>query len=367
MNADINIFGDWRVTSHLQTEQLLSRSTNYKNYLADGSFSQFGYYIISAIDEEVALRVVTAAYREEGTWRREGNDLEELISTSETLLFSSSVEEYDRASYEADESRTKPTIYEMIEVDGEGASEVIHLREKEEPEEKYQMVRQASSITEADFLREVSLGVLQHDGFGCSPHLPKRDPRATLRSRESIIKRAMSFYIMICWVTAPKSKMPSRELKKLIADFDLEVQLTEQERGALALSRRQANRQLSESVGWRIENLWALAWVLGFEETPDIDQGQIVEEVIAVLVPFMESGIEKPSNFVIRPAAEVVQLEDMFYCAHNAVRSSQIGHDEALPEDFHPLLDGGVIHEKRHALSWALAPDQSWDAVSLDT
>ena len=44
-----------------------------------------------------------------------------------------------------------------------------------------------------------------------------------------------------------------------------------------------------------------------------------------------------------RSEEEVLKLEDVFYCAHNAVRSAQIGLTTSVPKDFHPVRDGGGI------------------------
>lgn len=52
--------------------------------------------------------------------------------------------------------------------------------------------------------------------------------------------------------------------------------------------------------------------------------------------------------------------KDLFYCAHNAVRSAQLGHD-TVPPGFHAVVDGGVVHERRHALTWALSLGVAWE------
>ena len=59
-------------------------------------------------------------------------------------------------------------------------------------------------------------------------------------------------------------------------------------------------------------------------------------------------------------------MEDLFYCAHDAVRSAQLG-GATVPIGFHPIDDGGGIHERRHALTWALSPGTDWDDTDLST
>lgn len=107
--------------------------------------------------------------------------------------------------------------------------------------------------------------------------------------------------------------------------------------------------------------MWALAWVLGFETEPALS-GQIQGDLARELV----FQFADRSDYKMRGADEVRAKEDLFYCAHNAVRSGQLGRD-TLPEGFHPTEDGGGIHERRHGLSWCLSPGVSWDETDLST
>jgi hypothetical protein len=69
----------------------------------------------------------------------------------------------------------------------------------------------------------------------------------------------------------------------------------------------------------------------------------------------------------LRPATELVELEDLFYCAHNAVRSAQLGKASAVPDGFHPVLHGEAVHERRHSLTWILSPGVVWSDTDLST
>ena len=69
----------------------------------------------------------------------------------------------------------------------------------------------------------------------------------------------------------------------------------------------------------------------------------------------------------LRSLDEVAQLEDEFFCTHHAVRSAQLGRTSKVPDGFDPISDGGLIHERRHSLSWVLSPGVSWDDTDLST
>ena len=117
--------------------------------------------------------------------------------------------------------------------------------------------------------------------------------------------------------------------------------------------------------------MWALAWILGFEPEPPFYQGQLPQNVTdSMIFDFLPSLDATTAEFVATVAArtpqEVSRLEDIYYCTHNAVRSAQMGED-GVPREFHPVRDGGAIHERRHALSWALSPGTDWDETDLST
>jgi len=65
-------------------------------------------------------------------------------------------------------------------------------------------------------------------------------------------------------------------------------------------------------------------------------------------------------------AEQLKQKEDLFYCLHNAVRSAQLG-SKTVPDGFDPIGNGGVIHERRHSLTWMLSKDISWEDTELST
>ena len=121
-----------------------------------------------------------------------------------------------------------------------------------------------------------------------------------------------------------------------------------------------------------MENMWPLAWALGFELAPTPSHGMVGGEVMGPLfrefLPDMKGDL---TSFVgklqMRTREAVVELEDEFYCAHNAVRSAQQGDTSAVPEGFHPVSEGGVVHERRHSLTWILSPTIDWEITDLST
>jgi hypothetical protein len=147
--------------------------------------------------------------------------------------------------------------------------------------------------------------------------------------------------------------------------------LTPSEREIFESPRPVAHTRHVDAIGWRLENMWSLAWVLGFAATPAFDGSMMPSELQrAMLLEFMPGLDKRVSDLLDRKTArsydEVNALEDLFYCAHNAARSAQLGH-ATVPPGFDPISGGGVVHERRHALTWCVSPGVSWDDTDLST
>lgn len=224
-------------------------------------------------------------------------------------------------------------------------------------------------------IRDRSLSRVLAAGFEPASSLPTAGRRAflpgELRPKAEIARRLLALQALVLWVAAPEDAYPSEEIRAYATRNRLAASLTAEELEMFGLSR-EAARQHSGTIGWRMENMWPLAWMLGFEKVPSITHGQVSGEImVPMLEDFLPALDESLDSFAVRvtlrPLDEVAQLEDEFYCTHNAVRSAQLGNLEVVPEGFDPIAEGGTIHERRHSLSWSLSPEIDWDDTDLST
>ncbi|MCY0912211.1 hypothetical protein [Massilia antarctica] len=93
---------------------------------------------------------------------------------------------------------------------------------------------------------------------------------------------------------------------------------------------------------------------VGSQRVPGLDASQISNDVIkAMLFDFLPAWDGNAADFSagasLRSASEVIYMEYKFYCAHNAVRSAQLGR-ATVPAGFDTVTHGGTVHERRHAL-----------------
>lgn len=208
-------------------------------------------------------------------------------------------------------------------------------------------------------------------GFRPANSLPLPDLHAELRTPSTLCARLLALKAVFTWAAVPEDIAQSARLLAFIERNHLRPSMTESERALIDAPRQEAQRLHAGTVGWKLENMWALAWVVGFEPAPALDAGQIPETIVkAMLLDFLP-GLDGDVNdfaasVVPRSASDVIYLEYLFYCAHNAVRSAQMG-GQTVPPGFDPIAHGGAVHERRHSLTWSLAPGVEWDETDLST
>lgn len=123
-------------------------------------------------------------------------------------------------------------------------------------------------------------------------------------------------------------------------------------------------------IGWKFENAWPLAWYFGYK-TPEITGQMMTGEDIQKIISDYTCGLDENMDDWLkeqktRSEEEVIKMEDLFYCLHNAVRSARMGGN-TVPKNFDPVGNGGVIHERRHSLTWMLSPGVKWEDTDVST
>tara|TARA_R110002073_G_scaffold329060_2_gene511002 strand:- start:253 stop:963 length:711 start_codon:yes stop_codon:yes gene_type:complete len=192
----------------------------------------------------------------------------------------------------------------------------------------------------------------------------------TLRPELEIANRLLCHCAVFAWGSAP-SEFEQR-VTEFILNNELRRSMTDSELNIVNLSMDDARADYAHLVGWRLENMWSLAWILGLADEPSATTGQLPEETSGALLSLFLPGFTATAASLLNQGQTqsietVIEMEDRFYLAHNAVRSGQLGKAGMLPDDFDPVADGGAIHERRHSLTWSLAPGTRWDETDLST
>jgi hypothetical protein len=220
-------------------------------------------------------------------------------------------------------------------------------------------------------IRKKNLKILSEANYQVAPNLPLHNSieNETLRPYVEIAKRVFALQTILFWVIQDNETTSNERILNSIKRNDLKSFMTKEEKSLFDLTREEANLR-SGTIGWKFENLWALAWVLGFYKEPEFNMGyisdEIIKEIIYEFLPSFDYDIDYMDKYNKRTFIEVYQMEDLFYCAHNAARSAQLGNN-TIPKGCDTIILSGAIHEKRHSLTWCLSPNTEWDDTDLST
>ncbi len=229
---------------------------------------------------------------------------------------------------------------------------------------------EAPTELDVQAIRVRNLSKLKILGFQVANNLPLWT-KTTLRPVKEIAVRLMALDAVYTWAYAIEEKASSERLRAYANRNGLFDAMTEEDREVFQMPRTQAQRDFGETVGWCLENTWPLAWALGFGSEPllssELIPDAIANSLIMQFMPKLDATLEDfLDKAQLREAAKVVALHDLYYCAHNAVRSAQLGRD-TVPAKFDVLVGGRMVQERRHALTWILSPGVAWDDADLST
>lgn len=239
--------------------------------------------------------------------------------------------------------------------------------------------RPVTGLSDPTEIRRANTEFLQEHGFSASNALPLPRaigaaaepgyPSGALRPAEEIARQFLLHCAVFAWGSAPEPIAPA--IEAFIEANDLKSHMSAEELEIVALPKNKAG-QLSGDVSWRLENMWSLAWLLGFAPEPSPLVGMPLPADVSVamfelIMPDFDLTIDQLVSASRTPNIEdVIAVEDLLYCAHNAARSGQLGH-ATVPADFNVPLDGRAIAERRHAMTWALSPGTAWEETDLST
>lgn len=212
-----------------------------------------------------------------------------------------------------------------------------------------------------------NLAICLAAGFKPASSLPTELNRQ-LRPLIEIAKRLNAIKSLVLWLMVPPENLHDEKIINFIDQNNLKDFMTANEKTIFSLPRN--DEQARNSIGWKFENAWSLAWFFGYKEPEIMGEMMTGEEMQKILMEYtcpMEERIEEwVKNKRTISEEEVIQKEDLFYCLHNAVRSAQLGGKTVLIE-FDPIGNGGVIHERRHSLTWMLSKEVDWEETDLST
>lgn len=213
-------------------------------------------------------------------------------------------------------------------------------------------------IAGRDAVRSANLARLRSLGFAPVAWMPLREHRAIVRPNEEIAGRAVALAALAMWITEREERAPSQEILAHVSRGGLRDALDVDERALFDAPR--ASAAIDDAI-W--DAVGMLGWMAGLEHEPSADGAEMPGTARAEAVRWLYRGGDvHPSTLAsrTRTAAEIVPLEDLFTCAHQASRLAQLGFVPGPRRAHHDRIE-----VRRHALTWAVSPGVAWQEVDL--
>jgi len=212
-----------------------------------------------------------------------------------------------------------------------------------------------------------SMRICKAAGFKAAKSLPT-DWERTLRPASEIAGRLHAIKALVLWLMVPEASLQTERILNFVSNNQLKDFMTKDE--LVILDSPRDDEALRNSIGWKFENAWPLAWYFGYSEPEITGEMMSGDQMQEILTQYTSPIDEKVDDWVSKQQLlnedQLSKKEDLFYCLHNAVRSAQMGGN-TVPEGFHPVGNGGVIHERRHSLTWMLSDGKKWEETDLST
>lgn len=242
------------------------------------------------------------------------------------------------------------------------------LKQEEKPVNAPQQEDVLESFKKVPWMTDMRLNnarICLDAGFRPSNALPTEFDHH-LRPAVEIAQRLHVIKVLVMWLLIPEEHLPSERIMSFIRENKLDQYMSDEEKAILNASRD--DEDMRNQIGWKFENAWPLAWYFGYA-APKIDGVMMTGEEMNDIL--LHHTCPLSGNLVAWVAEKnkvsddsVLKMEDLFYCLHNAVRSAQMGRP-SVPQGFNPMSHGGVIHERRHALTWMVSKGTAWDDTEL--
>lgn len=213
-------------------------------------------------------------------------------------------------------------------------------------------------IAGRDAVRSANLARLRSLGFAPVAWMPLREHRAIVRPNDEIAARAVALAALAMWITDDRA--PSAEILAHVSRGGLRDALDADERALFDAPRSSAaiDDPIWDAVGM-------LGWIVGLDHEPAADGAAMPDAARVDVVRWLYRGGDvHPSTLAprTRSADEIVPLEDLFTCAHQASRLAQLGFTQGPRRAHHERIE-----VRRHALTWALSPSVAWQEVDLSS
>ena len=200
------------------------------------------------------------------------------------------------------------------------------------------------------------------------------DNQVKIQSAEEVARRTM-----VLWAVELRAESAPRALALAIVEkLNLWKSVSPLERAFLENERPDPDE--CRRLVWRLESIWVLLWVLGHIEQLDWPSGMCDVPKLVRLVSPRENDPAFIASARLRPAAEILDAQDLIMRIHWAIRDAYLNQGGMLPvglnwtqdDDWIPAslsAEVGVVEQRHYTLNWLVnfLNPENWDCVDTPT
>lgn len=192
-----------------------------------------------------------------------------------------------------------------------------------------------------------------------NPHLPliEEEAEAVIRSGADIAKRIL----ILTYLNVLKDGGDKKEITTFLKREKLWAAVSKGEKALL--KKTKFTRQDKVDLSWRSEGIWLMLWAIKKVKQLELPTTQCsVKRILNKLPDFLTSTTEFANEAGVRSTAEILDMADLIYRMHWAIRQADLAGEEA-PAD----LEGSIVYERHYAINWITCYEENWDDVTTDT
>lgn len=187
--------------------------------------------------------------------------------------------------------------------------------------------------------------------------LIEKEQEFEIRSPQNIAKRIL-ILTYLCYISNVEED--KFEIIEFLKKENLWASVTDDEK-KLFLKEKLTEKERIK-LSWRSEGIWLLLFTINKIEKLELPQQEIEMDSIFNEIPdFMTGTKEFIQSALIRPASEILDLWDLIYRIHWAIRNVELNN--LTPLD----LDPSIVFERHHAINWVTNSSLNWDDITTDT
>jgi hypothetical protein len=187
--------------------------------------------------------------------------------------------------------------------------------------------------------------------------LIEKEQESEIRSPQDIAKRIL-ILAYLCYIADVEESRS--EIIEFLKKENLWASVTNDELQLFLKEKLTEKERIN--ISWRAEGIWLLLFTINKIEKLELPQQEIeMDSIFNEITDFLTGTNEFIKSAAIRSSSEILDLWDLIYRIHWAIRNTKLNN--LAPLD----VDPSIVFERHHAINWVINSSLNWDDITTDT